>query len=657
MINGNGKISGLDLNFINEPGMENILSAEKLKQLNDFEFLNGEINLSARAWNNNYNVYTVLDNIKFKYKPQDVDVLIKSGDVLLHNNILNLNKINAQIENSPIFIDGKVFNIMQNPNLNLYVNLKPTQDLFDQIYNKSQIYPIKIKGDAIFTSKVTGNPNNLNAKSTLDINENSSLYYMGATVGDIENPVKISINNNYSPNKIKINNLQYDKIILSQNNKPFVKTQLNSSGTLTFLPDNNIGFQNFKVKTQNPTDAKIFNIIFRKPFMKQGVFSSDIIMNGTSLNPKITGKLDITSIDIPFFDSTIRDINLDFKNDKINISSKGTVLANDVYIDAVMKNKLIPPYIIEDLKLKLATLNINKITNAVHDIEAEAARTHSVKQENQPFDISQLIVKNSEISAKKIKVRNIDANNFFANLKITDKHIVNIDNFRFDIAQGSVDGDFKFDIDKNYTNLNIKLNNANALVMSEALFDLKGQVYGLINGDFSLSCRGNSNDNCFKTLSGNGNFRISDGKMPKLGSLEYLLKAGNLFKGGITGLSINSLVDLVTPLKTGSFESIYGDINISNGIADKVNIYSKGNDLNMYMSGSYNIVTSIADMKIFGSLSKNITTVFGKIKNASLNTLFNTIPGVNDSTEKLLLQEEIAKIPNIKRIIIMKDNS
>ena len=186
--------------------------------------------------------------------------------------------------------------------------------------------------------------------------------------------------------------------------------------------------------------------------------------------------------------------------------------------------------------------------------------------------------------------------------------------------------------------------------MSEALFDLKGQVYGLINGDFSLSCRGNSNDNCFKTLSGNGNFRISDGKMPKLGSLEYLLKAGNLFKGGITRLSINSLVDLVTPLKTGSFESIYGDINISNGIADKVNIYSKGNDLNMYMSGSYNIVTSIADMKIFGSLSKNITTVFGKIKNASLNTLFNTIPGVNDSTEKLLLQEEIAKIPNIKNV-------
>ena len=35
----------------------------------------------------------------------------------------------------------------------------------------------------------------------------------------------------------------------------------------------------------------------------------------------------------------------------------------------------------------------------------------------------------------------------------------------------------------------------------------------------------------------------------KLGSLEYLLKAGNLITGGITGLSINGIIDLITPLK------------------------------------------------------------------------------------------------------------
>ena len=74
--------------------------------------------------------------------------------------------------------------------------------------------------------------------------------------------------------------------------------------------------------------------------MKQGVFTSDLVLNGTSLEPKVRGKLDITSIDMPFFDSTIKDVNLDFRHDNILITSRGTVLTNDVHLNAVMKNKL-----------------------------------------------------------------------------------------------------------------------------------------------------------------------------------------------------------------------------------------------------------------------------------------------------------------------------
>ena len=383
--------------------------------------------------------------------------------------------------------------------------------------------------------------------------------------------------------------------------------------------------------------------------MKQGVFTSDLILNGTSLNPKIKGKLDVTSIDIPFVDSTIRDVNLDFKNDKIFLTSRGTILTNDVKFNAVLKNKLTPPYIIENATLKLPDLNVNKITDTLVDLEAESIKnsTHTAVN-SQNVDISQIIIQKANIEANKIKVRNINADNFKTNLTLNKHGLLDINNFKFDIAQGTVNGRFTHNLHNHKTNLNIDLDKANALIMSEALFDLKGQVYGLVNGNFNLACSGDSQESCFRTLSGDGSFKIADGRMPKLGSLEYLLKAGNLFKGGFTGLSINSLIDLVTPLKTGNFESISGTIHLTNGIADEINVYSKGNDLNMYMTGSYNLSTSVADMGIYGSLSKNITTVFGKIKNASLNTLFNTIPGINDSTEKLLLQEDIAKIPNIK---------
>ncbi len=650
IVNGYGKVESFDLSILKNETFKDFLPSDISKQLSDIEFINGKIDISARAKNNNLNLYTVLDNISLLYKPENTKLSFNSGNILLQNNTLNLNKLNARIDEMPVFVDGKIFNVYKKPTFKLYLNTKPTQDFLDQFFNKNSIYPIKIKGDAIFSSNINGSVNNLNTKSVLDIKENSSLYYMGATIGDFENPVKITLDNTYSPNRIKINNLKYDKIIMSQNNKPFVNTQLNASGNLSILKDNIIGFNNFKIKTENPTDAKIFNIIFRKPFMKQGVFSSDIIINGTSLNPKINGKFDITSIDIPFFDSTIRDLNIEFKPDKIFIASKGKVLTNDVILDAIMKNKLTPPYVIENIKLDMADLNVNKITDAIRDLEAEATKNKNIKNSSAPFDISQLIINNAEVQANKIHVRNIDAEKFFANLKINEKSIANVDNFKFNIAKGTVNGNIKYNLLNQDTNISIHLNDANANIMSEALFDLKGQVYGSINGDFDLFCNGKSNDNCFKTLTGKGNFKIADGRMPKLGSLEYLLKAGNLFKGGITGLSINSLVDLITPLKTGNFESISGDINIKEGIADKISIYSKGNDLNMYMTGSYNIANSLADMKIFGSLSKNITTVFGKLKNVSLNTLFNTIPGINDSTEKLILQSDISKIPNIKDV-------
>ena len=136
--------------------------------------------------------------------------------------------------------------------------------------------------------------------------------------------------------------------------------------------------------------------------------------------------------------------------------------------------------------------------------------------------------------------------------------------------------------------------------------------------------------------------------MPKLGSLEYLLKAGNLITGGIRGLSINGIIDLITPLKTGEFDNINGDIAIHNGIIDTINIYSGSPNLNMYLTGNYNIMSAVANMKIYGNLARNMSTVFGKIKNASLNSLLNTIPFMNKTEIDEDVRKELEKIPNTK---------
>ena len=150
-----------------------------------------------------------------------------------------------------------------------------------------------------------------------------------------------------------------------------------------------------------------------------------------------------------------------------------------------------------------------------------------------------------------------------------------------------------------------------------------------------------------QSLSGNTKFNVKDGKMPKLGSLEYLLKAGNLVKGGLTGISINSVVDLLTPAKTGEFSDIYGFVRIKDGVARNIEITTKGEDLSLFIGGTYNFAISIADMEVLGLLSRKISTMFGTIGNVSINTLFNLIPGVDLSKDSLML-ERINKIPGIE---------
>ena len=642
-INGNFNFPKFNLANINE--------LAKYFNINNIDNLKGTIDLHGYIKNNNIYADGILDNIGCTYS--NIKMNIMSGKIQLKKDLLVLNNINSLFGEMPVFANGKIYNIEKNPVLNLYINAKPTQEFIEQFFNNRSVYPLKLKGDINFASTITGPLNAIKNKTEIKLAENASLYYMGATLGSTSpvetqdsNAVKISVDNIIYPSGIKINNFRYDQLIPSQNNKIYTKTQLTASGNIGFLDNNDIKFNNFKVKTQQPTDAKIFNILFRNPLMKQGIFTSDLTINRTASMTLLLGKLNITSIDMPLLDATIKDIDLDFKKDFIYLSSKGSVLTNNLNISAIIKNKPAPPYTIEDIKVNLETLDLNKIIATFQEYEAENSRNPAANVNSQIPNIKQVIIKKAEILAKNIKIKNLNATDFTSTMSLNDKHIFKVDDFKFIMAEGTVTGQVKYDFNNNFVNVITDIKNANAQIISETLFDLKGQVFGTITGKTDLSCNGQSHDACFSTLGGYTEFNVTDGKMPKLGSLEYLLKAGNLIKGGLTGLSINGIIDLITPYKTGNFDSINGHIHIANGIADDIQIFSSGKVLNMYMKGSYNFTNLMADMQIFGALTKNFSTMFGKISNASLNTLFNTIPGINVSEAPSVITDDIKKIPN-----------
>ncbi|MBE7709011.1 MAG: DUF3971 domain-containing protein [Cyanobacteria bacterium SIG32] len=642
LINGN-------FNF-NKINLENIKDVIKYFGLKDIKDLYGFITLSGQIHNNYIFADANLDDISFEYIPEKLPIKIASGKIKLKKDTLVLNKVNSTLGEMPVFADGSIFNLDKKPTLNIYVNAKPTQKFIDQHFNNKAVYPIKLKGDINCSSNISGTLNALHNKTQLKLAENSSIYYMGATLGSVSDNQSslITADNIIYPNGIKLNNFIYEKLIPSQNNILHKKTQLTASGYIEVLSNSEVKFDNFKIKTQEPTDAKIFNIIFRKPFMKQGIFTSDITLNGKSITPKILGKLHITSIDMPLFDAIINDIDFDFKKDKIYLNSKGIVLTNNLNISAIIKNNQQLPLIFEDIKFNLDNLDLNKITETLRDYDADSARNLSLNNTNNFVDLNQIIIENSEISAGNIKIKNLEADDFLAHVNLNEKMQVNVEDFKFKTAEGEIKGNIKYNLLNHLVNLSMNVKDTNAQIIAETLFGLKGQIYGIVTGDINLYCNGKSQDLCTQTLGGNGNFSVQNGKMPKLGSLEYLLKAGNLVKSGLTGLSINGIIDLITPHKTGDFDSISGNFHISEGIADNIQIYSSGKELNIYVKGAYNFTNLIADMQIFGALTKNFSTLFGKIANASLNTLFNTIPGINISEAPSIITDDIKKIPNIE---------
>lgn len=595
-------------------------------------------------------------NLKFKPDGVNFAVLnipgkIYSGNIELNNDKLMLYKVNAIMDSMPVLIDGTIENIFKKPNFNLYVNSKPTQRFIEKYLNKNTTYPLKIKGDIIYSARIRGTKEAFGAKAEIDMQEDSNIYYMGATLGDTNSPIRIFSDTNVykSPtgSSIIVNNFQYDKLITSQNDKEFIAPQLNAKGQI-ILSKNNISFRNFRVKTLNPTDAKVFNLLFKKPMIKQGLFSSNAILNGPASAPKIMGFLNFNGIDIPLLDTTIKDISFDFSDKNIDIKSKGEIFSNKIIVLANMQNKLTAPYVINDADIYLGNLDLNQLSKSVNKLQVESDM-NKLNEPKQNIDITNFIVKDAKLKADSILVKNTVAKNLTAKLSLTENLKLLLDDFKFEVADGKVNGNFAYNLLNSKSELELHVDNVNANSMAETLFDLQNQIYGSLTGRVDLECNGKTHKTCMDTLSGTGSFRVADGRMPKLGSLEYLLKSANLVKSGVTGITLNSLINLVTPLKTGQFENINGNFAIKSGIANSIQIFSKGQDLSVFLTGTYNFSTLIADLQVFGRISKKVSTSLGSLGNASLNSLFNTIPGINlEEANKSDFVKNLNKIPGVE---------
>lgn len=651
-MNGFVNCKDFDLTALNYLIKTGILAGNGIE---DLEFKSGKATVYLKAHNNRIeSAINVSDvNIEYLYKniknPIRIPFNIKNGQININNNIVTLSKVYCLIEDMPVLIYGKIKNFYSNPQYNLRINSKLVQKTFDKYWNLKNIYPIKINGDIVSSTGIDGNINNLRIREDIKMEPDSGIYYMGATLGDKLNPVTINIDSQTDKNGwIKLNKFNYNKIITSQNKKNNVHPILSVKGFVKPQGKTCL-LRDLAVKTDNPANADLFNIIFKKPTIKSGNFTSDLVINGIATKPKIIGTFYAKNIEMPYLNTSVKDVNVNFKQDNIQLTTKGRVLDNYIMFNSVVKNNLNPPYKVSSADIYINEMDLDDTLNQIKQVELSGLSS-AISPDNDIFSfkiLNSLILNNVKFRAGNVKIKNIKASNLEATCALNDKMNFSVDSLKFNMASGAISGKIKYNLINNNMHMELNSKGVNANELTIALFDLPNQIYGSLTGHIELDCDATDDKTRLKTLNGYGTFNVNKGRMPKLGSLEYLLKAGNFIKGGITGLTMNGVLEILTPIKTGEFSSIDGRIRIKDGIAKTIEIRTIGKGLSLYVIGGLNLYTQIADMHIYGQLSKPVSKILGAAGNISLNTLFNKIPGISLDKEKGIIND-LNKIPGIE---------
>lgn len=569
---------------------------------------------------------------------------LKSGRILLKKDAIKLSSISINYDNMPLFINAYLKDIYKTKNLDASFSTILNEKSTDSLINPYLTYPIKVKGEIPTKGHFRGKADNYTIDLTATIPKNSDISFSGANLGDTNHKREITGKIDVKDNRANINNLRLVKYIANQNGKINAINALKINGSI-IQNKNTLNYDNLKITTLSPINVRILNLIFKKSLLKQGNFECDINLNGNIKLPQINGKVYLQDLDIPLYDTQINNIKVNIANKFIDAEFFAKNNQNDLKMSLRAQNKLTTPYAIENITIQSNKLNINEILSSITPTQN---KTDINKKNEVLIKPSDIIIKNGNFDFKEVSFEKIKAQNLKGEFNYQDD-IFNLKNSTLDIAEGKFTANGRYSLKTTKLNLNAKMEDCDSNILTKEFLNLSDQIFGKINGSVILSGKNLNTPEAIKNISSQVEFSINNGKMPKLGSLEYLLRAGNLIKNGILGLSLNNIIQVLTPYKTGDFEKITGMLIIKNAEIEKLEIMSKGKNLSMYLSGTYSIFENFADIKIYGKLSQNISNALGALGNASLKQFIDSIsPKKNKKGINEDLQYNLDKIPSIE---------
>jgi len=606
------------------------------------KFLNNHPNPDIIVNLNNINL-KALENLNSKIKLNDGT--IKTGKIEVKGDNIKLNSISMNYQSMPVFINANLRDIFSSRIIDAQFSTIMNEATSDNLINPYLTYPVKITGEVPLKGTFKGRLEDFFIDFTASLPKDSDIYFSGANIGDtnLKRDITGKVEFNNKIGSINLNNLRLIKYISNQNGKinPLISFKIN--GQITQNKEG-LNYNNLKIATSNPVNVRILNLIFKKSLLKKGNFECNINLKGDVKAPKVTGKFTLQDLDIPLYDTIVDNIKFFINENYIDGELYAKSNSNDIKLNLKAINNFKPPYIVENIDIASNKIDIIELLDSITPTQSK--NDIQQKQENL-IKIEDVIIKNGRFDFKDVSFDKLKAENLKGNFIFKDS-IFDLKNINFDLAEGKINANGKYGIKSKKLKLSANMEGCNSNIVTKDFLKTPDQIFGKMNGSVELVGKDLTSPDGVKNVSSAVSFSIDNGKMPKLGSLEYLLRAGNLIKNGLLGLSLNNIIQVLTPYKTGEFDKISGKLSIDNGKVNNLEIMSKGKNLSLYLTGSYDILQNNADIKIYGKLSQNISNALGALGNASISQFINSVT-VKTKADKLKeYKDTLDKIPAIE---------
>lgn len=615
-----------------------------IKQFKDFS---GTLNVNLKATNRGLSGYTDFKNLSFRHIKSDVPTKFTNLPIKFTNRMIILKNITGEIGRTgatPFFANLNIENYLKIPVIKGSIAIKPTTLFVERYINTKLSHPIKLTGDVGINLDVSGSIDSLGIYPTVKFNKESDISYLSANLGDTDVLREIKGEILLKPTNLNIRKLDYIKYPLANDGKKQSVPMWTLNGT--FKKSKNIYLpQNVNFVTHQNLPAKMLNFAFKKSLIKSGTFNCVLKLNNNGKNQKLIGVANVSNAEIPIYNMKIQSGKLSADERFIHLKADGDLVSTKFQVQTDIENSSKLPVKIKNVEIKTQYLNLAKLISALNQWSIDSYKDSKLKTAVSTLKYSDVLIEKGVLAVKSIDFRNCPIEDFKAVFSLDRNSILKIDTESFKITNGNAFGSITYNIKNGETKSNLRMKGVDSNVIATSFLGLKNQITGKLDGNANITTVGLNDRDRLKNTNGIIGFHMEDGTIPKLGSVEYLLRASTLLRSGLTNLSVNNLIELLKPFKTGTFSKISGCLYLKNGILKDIAVFSQGENLSLYLTGDYDIAESESHAIVYGKLGKKTEGLLGPVGNLSASTLFALIPRTESDTA---YEKEISKIPDIE---------